>query len=322
MNSQESKKLEKKILDKLQNHLEDEDTVIAGISGGPDSIFLLHFLGQIKNKVIVAHLNHMLRKESDAEEKFVREVSKKFGQNLIFHSQKTDISKLSQKTKKGLEESGRHTRYEFFHKLAKKHHAKYILTAHHADDNLETIILNFARGAGLQGLSGMPEMENQLFRPLLSISKKQILAFLKFHKISFKIDKSNRDIKFKRNYIRHKIIPSLEKINPSLTETVTKNAEEIRSLNQYLKELAQNWLGKNSISINKLNAKFFRQQHPSLQKMILFETHKNITGNTLNIENIHLNEVVEMINKNLGNKKKKLGLLTVEIKNNIIGLKK
>ena len=317
MKQQEQKKLEQKVQKKLQSHIKDTDTVIAGISGGPDSVFLLHFLKQLKADVIIAHLNHRLRKESDAEEAFVKKIS----ENLKFYSKKCNVKILSQKSKQGLEESGRKLRYEFFNKLAKKYQAKLIITAHHADDNLETIIFNFVRGASLQGLSGMKELEEKLLRPLLDIQKKDILEYLKDKKIAFKIDKSNKDTKFKRNFIRHKIIPQLEKINPSLTQTVTKNAAELRKIDQHLKLDAKNWLEKHSESATKLDAKSFRKQHESLQKNILLQAYKNLIGNTINIENTHLQEIIDMINKNIGNKKKKMGKITIELRNNIIGLK-
>ncbi len=324
MNNQEIGKLKKKTIEILKKHLTQKDTVIAGISGGPDSIFLLHFLAQLPIKIIVAHLNHSIRSESDKEEQFVKNIAEK--ENLIFESEKKDIQSLSKKQKKGLEETGRIARYNFFKKLKKKYKAKFIITAHHADDNLETILFNFARGCGLQGLSGMKEVEYTqelpLLRPLLSTSKKQILDFLKTSKIKFKTDKSNYDTKFKRNFIRHKIIPELKKLNPSLTETTAKNCEELKKLNEYLISVAQNWIKKNSTSPTTLNAKSFREQSESIQKIILLELHKKIIGNNINISNTHLKEVIKIIKENIGNKRKKLGELTIEIKNNAIRLKK
>lgn len=326
MNSQESKKLEKVLLKKLKTHLSENDTVVAGISGGPDSTFLLYLLKKLPIKIIVAHVNHSLRKESDEEEEFVKKNTlSKNGNDHIFLSTKRNISELAKKNKKGLEETGRKIRYDFFKKSAGKYDAKYILTAHHADDNLETIISNFVRGANIRGLSGMKEKFEDftppLLRPLLSVSKKQIVSFLKFNKINFKTDKTNRNIKFKRNFIRHEVIPVLEKMNPSLTETVSKNATELKKIDEYLTESAQKWLKKNTISKNKVDAKSFRLQNESIKKTILMELHEKVTGHTLNIGNIHLKEVIDMIDKNIGNKRKKLGQLVIEIEKNTIRLK-
>jgi tRNA(Ile)-lysidine synthase len=324
MNPQEFKKLKNRIIKKLKEKISPEDTIVAGISGGPDSIFLLYFLQEVSKKVVVAHINHSLRKDADKEEVFVKKTAENWGLN--FESIKKDIKSIAKNHKKGLEETGRIVRYEFFKKLKNQHNAKFIITAHHANDNLETILFNFARGANLQGLAGMKEIEEEnemsLFRPLLSISKKEILDFLKTAKIKFKTDESNKDTKFKRNFIRHKIIPELEKLNPSLTETVTKNCEEIRIINQYLKTTAQNWIKKNSIDTKKLNAKSFRLQNICIQKIILLEVYKKIIGNTLDISQKNINEVISIIEKNVGNKQKKLGKLMIEIKNNTIRLKK
>ncbi|MBI2634530.1 tRNA lysidine(34) synthetase TilS, partial [Candidatus Peregrinibacteria bacterium] len=240
------------------------------------------------------------------------------------HSKTLDIKKLARQKKQGIEETGREERYIFFRQLFKKYRAKYIITAHHADDNLETIILNFTRGATLQGLQGMQESEPPLLRPLLQFSKKQILDYLHHKKIPYKIDITNEEKKYFRNFIRHDIIPKLRKLNPNLPDTTAKNAENIREINNFLKQEAQNFL-KNFLKGNRhhqLDAKKFRRQHLALQKQILLEAHKNLTGKTTDITSVNLDEILTMINKNIGNKHKKLGRLTISIKKNIMELKK
>lgn len=323
MNKQEAKKLEEKILTILRKYLKSTDTIIAGISGGPDSVFLLYLLKQLPIKTIIAHVNHQLRKEADSDEKFVKDLTIKL--SIIFKSLKANIKSLSQKYKQGLEETGRKIRYDFFRKLAKKHKAKFIITAHHADDNLETVISNLVRGAGLQGLAGMQNLENSkipLLRPLLNISKNQILAYLKFKKIPFRIDKSNNSLVYRRNFIRHKIIPELKKLNPNISDVVAKNSTNIREINDYLKSSAQKWIFKNQLDKNgrKFDAKSFRAQPKALQKIILREIYQYHNKNTTNIESKHLGEIMALIQKNIGNKKKKFGELTVDLTNNIITL--
>lgn len=326
MNQQEAKKLETRILTILKHHIQNGDTVVAGISGGPDSIFLLELLKKLPIKIIAAHVNHQLRKEADGDEEFVKKLCN--FPTIIFAPLTSDIKSLSQKSKQGLEETGRKVRYDFFNKLAKKHQAKFIITAHHADDNLETIILNFARGASLQGLSGMQEMETSntsttsLLRPLLTISKTEILDFLRFNKLKFRVDKSNNSLVYKRNFIRHKIIPLLKEINPNISSTLSKNTENLREINEFLKSSAKDWLKKNtqSPSFKKFDAKNFRTLAPTLQKNILLQLHLHHTGHTQNIQSSNIEETLTLINKNIGNKKKKFGQLTVFIKNNIITL--
>lgn len=319
MNLQEAKKLEEKVLETLRKYIKTGDTVVAGISGGPDSMFLLHFLRKIPAKKIIAHINHKLRKEADKEEKFVKEFVKKLAhsEKTFFYSLKADIKNLSKKAKTCLEETGRKIRYDYFKKLAKKYKAKFIITAHHADDNLETIIINFVRGASLQGLAGIQELENNIFRPLLNITKKNILEYLKLKKIPFKQDKTNKDKKYARNFIRHEIIPKLKKLNPNLIETITKNVKNIREINEHLRENAQKWL-KAQKSQSHLNAKLFKKMPTPLQKIILMEIYKQHVGNTKNIENTHIDEILRIIHQNVGNKKKKFGKLQISLEGGII----
>lgn len=321
MNPQELKKLETKIINILQKHLQTGDTVIAGISGGPDSVFLLHFLKKLPSKIVVAHVNHQLRKEAIKDASFVKKLC---SPTILFAPLTSPIKSLSQKSKQGLEETGRKVRYEFFQKLAKKYHAKFIVTAHHADDNLETIILNFARGASLQGLTGMQEVEKiqqntLLLRPLLQISKQQILEYLHHHKIPYCIDKSNDSLIYKRNFIRHKIVPLLKEINPSITKTLAENTRNLREINDYLDSQAQDWMKKNSLdsTMKKFPKKAFLTQPQTLKKIILLKIYEHHIGNTQNLKSVNLDEALTLIQNNIGNKKKKFGKITVILKNNI-----
>ncbi len=335
MNQQEAKKLEKKILAHLNKHLGAKTTVIAAISGGPDSVFLLHFLTQTKAKIILAHLNHNLRqKDSDKDQKFVEELAAEH--KIPCRIKSVKIKDISAKSKKGLEETGRIQRYKFFNDLAKKHNADFIITAHHADDNLETIILNLTRGTTLKGLIGIEEIakpspkqnsKSRIFRPLLPFSKKQILNYLKLKKITYRLDKSNKDKTYSRNFIRHEIIPKLQKLNPNLSETIAKNSENLKEIHEFLEQKAQIWLHKNL----QKNAKFakstsfpasaFKKQSKALQKAILLNLHKKLTGDTQNISAENINEILNLIHKNIGNKTKKLRKLSFSLKTNIVTVK-
>jgi len=328
MNEQESKKLEAKIINTLSLQIRKNDHVILGFSGGPDSVFLLKMLIQLQKKtkfrIILAHINHMLRgKESDLDEKFAAESAK--NHKCGFEKMKKDVGAAGKKTKKGVEEIGREIRYDFFKKLAKKYKAAYVLTAHHADDNLETIIMNFARGAHLKGLSGMEEIENfigktKLFRPILSVSKNQITNYLKFHKIPYQVDKTNKDTIYKRNFIRYKIVPYLKQLNPNLTDSVAKNTDNLRETYQYLSKSAQNWIKKNSLNktFTEFHLKKFEKEAAALKKQILIELHKILAKTTKDIKKIHIDEVLKVLENRFGNKKKKLGKLVIYLKNGII----
>ncbi len=316
MNLQESKKIEKFVKDILKKYLPKNEPIIVGISGGADSVFLFEMLKDYQ--IVIAHVNHCLRaKESEKDQIFVAKLAKDHPFELL----KKDIKAQSKLQKSGLEETGRKIRYEFFEKLAKKHHSNFILTAHHADDNAETIILNMARGAGLKGLSGMQEIEDykkfKLLRPLLNINKQYIKNYLKLKKISFREDQSNNDKTYTRNFIRHEIIPLLKKINPNLTSTIAKNAKILRETNDFLEQKAQQWIDKNFKNHN-FDAKKFRNLSPVIQKTVLTQIYKKLTNNTKNLEAKHFEEVLALINNNIGNKQKKFGKLLLEIKNNTV----
>lgn len=313
MNKQEAKKLETKVLKNIP-----KGKLILGLSGGPDSVFLLHILRN--HDLIAAHLNHKIRKAADADEKFVKSLCENL--EIPLETSQVDIKAKSKSSKRGLEECGRIERYKFFNKLAKKHKTKTIITAHHADDNLETILMNLVRGGSLKALAGMcleeKFKEHILQRPLLYTSKKEILAYLKLHKIPYCKDLSNLDTTFTRNNLRHKIIPQLSKINPNLPSTIAKNHENLAEISDYLEKESEKWLKK--FPKNTFPAKEFTKLHPALQKSILITLHKIHIGNTTNLESIHIKDAITLIHNNIGNKKKRMGKLSLYIQNAWISL--
>lgn len=321
MNPQEAKKLENSILKILDQHLSKKDTVIAAVSGGADSVFLLHMLLKSPAKIIVAHVNHLLRKEAVGDQHFVEKLAKAHGVKV--ETLKVDVANLAQKNKQGLEETGRKVRYDFFAKLAKKHHAALIITAHNADDNLETRLLNLTRGAQLQGLIGMDMLsqigKKKLFRPILNIDKKEILAYLKLKKIPYRNDATNDDRKYSRNFIRHEIIPLLKKLNPNLTKTSAKNSQNLREIDEFLESEASKWLTENKLD-KGFNAKNFKNLKTALQKAIIIQLYKTKIGNTKNLESAHLEEILKTLKSPEGNKKKTINGLTFKIKNQTISL--
>lgn len=216
-------------------------TLILAISGGPDSVYLLYKLLKKGQHPILAHFNHKLRnKESDADEIFVKKLTQQH--HLTCETESADVKKWAKIHKKSLEEAGRILRYEFLERVRQKHNAKTILTAHTLNDNLETVLLNKARGCGLKGLIGMQSKNGFLHRPLLNTHKKTILAFLDREKIPYRIDASNKDITFTRNRIRLVTIPKLLKKNPHLFKDFQN--ERRQALQQYkaLQKETISWL--------------------------------------------------------------------------------
>ena len=218
------------------------DTLIVGVSGGPDSTFLLNalveFSATVPYKIIVAHVNHGIRgRKADRDEKFVKNLALQYGL-------KFEVKRVKLAGKNALEERGRNIRREFFEALCKKYRARWILTAHTQDDNVETIVFNFLRGCGLKGLAGMKVVNGFYLKPLLDIPKSEILKCLLHRKIKFCNDKTNKDIKFRRNFIRKKLVPNFKKINPFFSATILRNSEIFRELDDFVRLQARQFLTK------------------------------------------------------------------------------
>lgn len=283
--------------------LKPDTCVVVGVSGGPDSIFLLMELVKFgkKNsiKINVAHVNHGLRKPNcDQEEKFVKDLAKK--NNLNFYSHK-----LSPIKKGNLEEVCRNARYIFFEEIRKKTKSKFIIIAHHADDNIETVLFNLIRGCGIDGMSGMKvfEKERKILRPLLTLSKKEILVSLKKSGTKYFIDQSNFDTKFSRNRIRNVIIPEIEKINPGFKQTFLKNIQALSELNFDQTLAAENWLN----SSKEWQLSQFTKLPISTQKNILKTLYKNTYGSTNKFNQNHLDQILKVMHLNQSNKIKEFG---------------
>ncbi|MFY8021286.1 MAG: tRNA lysidine(34) synthetase TilS [Bacteroidia bacterium] len=195
--------------------LEPTDKIIVGISGGPDSIALLTVLHQLNYSIIAAHVNYGLRgDESDADEEFVHSFCSKH--NIQLEVLECNTEKISKSTKKGIQETARDIRYEWFEQLCKKLNCNKIATAHHQEDQLESILLNISRGTGIKGLSGIHIKRGIIIRPFLFTDKSSILNYLKEKNIQFRLDSSNIKNKYNRNYLRNEIIPGLKKVNPQI----------------------------------------------------------------------------------------------------------
>jgi tRNA(Ile)-lysidine synthetase, N-terminal domain len=192
---------------------------LIGVSGGRDSIALLHSLGDIGFKnLVVCHLNHQLRgRSSNADARFVEKLAAKYDLEAEIGS--ANVRALASKRKTSIETAGREARYRFFAKTAKRRKCKTIFLAHHADDLVETFLINLFRGAGAAGLSGMREISTRridgvdltIVRPFLGVWRKEIDVYVREHRIKFREDASNKNLNPLRNRIRHRIIPYLEK---------------------------------------------------------------------------------------------------------------
>ncbi len=213
---------------KENNLFKPSDRLIVGVSGGADSVALVELLielPKLQPQIVIAHLNHNLRGvESDEDEAFVRKFSERHA--LPFELASIDIKQLALETGRSLEEAGREARYIFLEQLRQKYNAVAIVVAHHADDQAETFLLRLLRGAGTSGLAAMSiKGRNRIIRPLLQISRGEILDYLDERGITFREDSSNTDQKFLRNRIRHELLPLMNEYASGISQRLARTAE-------------------------------------------------------------------------------------------------
>ena len=214
--------------------LEDKKLLVA-ISGGIDSVALTTLLSKLGFAISLAHCNFNLRgKESDLDEEFVKKLGEKL--NARVHTKQFKTKEIAQKNKQSTQITARNLRYHWFSELVEQNSFDYVVTAHHADDNIETFLINLTRGTGLDGLTGIPQINGNIVRPLLPFSQKEISTFIKENTIEWREDKSNATTKYIRNKIRHQVIPSLKEINPSLLETFAKTTSYLRESQEIIEK--------------------------------------------------------------------------------------
>jgi tRNA(Ile)-lysidine synthase len=207
------------------------DKIIIALSGGPDSVFALHFFYKYSKKYIVdltaVHFNHNLRgKESDGDEKFCERLCEKL--NIPFYSIQLDVKTFAKQNKLSIEEAARILRYKNLEEIRIDFDCDKIVTAHNINDNTETVLLNFFTGTGHSGFSGIPIKRGSIIRPFLCLAKNEITDYLDIQKIKYRVDASNLKNDYKRNFLRNKIIPLLkEKINPALDEAIFKSSKNL-----------------------------------------------------------------------------------------------
>lgn len=240
---------EKSLLARVQPLVREYDMLPAGgvvlccVSGGVDSMVLLHLLCALSRRqgaeftLHACHFDHAIRPESKADARFVREQCGALGVPL--HAIRVDVPYYARSHNLGLEEAGRKLRYDYFNKIADELGGAVIATAHHADDNAETLLLHLVRGSGLTGLGGIPPRRDNLVRPLLRCPRALIEAYAAEQHIPFVEDASNADTAYTRNFLRHQVMPLLKTLNPNLTDTLTAASESLREDGAFLTARAE-----------------------------------------------------------------------------------
>ena len=259
----------KYILNELNLHY--GETVVAAISGGPDSMALLHLLTRVKKvidiTIVCAHVNHNVRKESDSELLFVEKFCMRHG--VIFESMKIDSYTNSNFT----EREARGKRYNFFGEIVKKYNAKYLFTAHHGDDLIETVLMRIVRGSTLRGYSGFSEYlkfkDYTIVRPLIQVTKSEIISYDKRHKIAYVLDSSNEKDIHTRNRFRKYIVPAFKKEDKNVHTKFYKFSKTLLEYNDYIDKQVEKKLKKIYIQ-GMIDIDLFLKEENIIQTKIIY----------------------------------------------------
>ena len=220
-----------------ERHLFDPGArYLLAISGGSDSVVLAHLLQASKLDFALAHCNFHLRgKDSEEDEFFCKALAKELG--LVIHTRSFDMPGLVKKTGQSIQMAARQLRYDWFQTLLVEEKFSGLVTAHHADDAIETVFINLLRGTGIKGMKGIPEKTDHLVRPLLPFTKTQLLDYAKANGILYRTDTSNQETKYERNFLRLKVIPLLKKVQPELEQVMLSNLANFKEEAGLLEEL-------------------------------------------------------------------------------------
>lgn len=281
--------------------LQKGDGVIVGLSGGPDSVCLLHALYSLREKLGISlyavHLNHMIRgKEAERDEEYSKRFSESLG--IPFYSRRIEVEKYGKENGMSSEEAGRFFRYKLFNEIADEVGAKKIALAHNMNDQAETMIMRFVRGSGISGLGGIkPVRDSKYIRPILSCSRREIEDYCETNKLNPVIDSTNKENIYTRNRVRLEFIPYIKKyFNPNIIENLYKNSEIFRDEDDYMHSMAvlefQRIKEREGINIFE-----FSKLHIALKKRIIRLTVENAKGNLNGIEGKHIDECIRLIEK-------------------------
>ena len=276
-----------------------DEYIVIGVSSGPDSMALLHMVMNNTNKKIVcAHINHNVRNISDEEADFLKEYC--LDNNVIF-----ECMKIDQYSESNFEAEARKKRYKFYEEILHKYKSHTLLLAHHGDDLIETVLMKIIRGSNLEGYADIKKCSNQsgykIIRPLLSLTKEDILLYNKENNIKYYNDNTNEDITYTRNRLRKNILPVLKKEDRDIHLKFLKYSETLQEYYNYIEDITKDKLN-NVYKNNIIDINIFNKEHPFMKKNIIFYILSKIYNDQANIiKDIHIEEIIKLTTNNKPN---------------------
>ena len=285
------------------NLIKNGDCVVVGVSGGPDSVCLLHVLWCLKNdfnlKLVAVHINHMLRgDESYRDEEFVKKLCEKLDVEL--KSVRVDINRVAQQKGMSLEEAGREERYKNFDIVADSIGADRIAVAHNKNDRAETVLMNIIRGTGLDGLKGMEYIRGRIIRPLLDIDRSEIEAYILEKNLDTVTDSSNLEKIYARNKIRLDVIPNIDKLfDCNLVKSIDRMSrlikDDIDFIDDKVKEAYCDAVLKKENGEVELLLRKISKMHLAVRRRVIRKAIEEVKGSVKGIESVHIENILDMI---------------------------
>ena len=290
------------------NMLEKGDRVLVAVSGGPDSMSVLNYLLENKEDLeivlLVCHVNHGIRENAKIDEEYVKDYCDK--NNIKLFINHSDVISIAKETKRGLEETGRKIRYDFFEEIAQKEKIDKIVVAHNKNDNAETVIMNALRGSGLAGLKGIEPVREKYIRPLIECGREEIEEYCKRKNLNPRHDESNDDNTYTRNKIRNVVLPFIkEEFNPNIVDTLKRLSDIVKEDEEYINGQAKITYERLATEENNqvsFVTKEFNKEPKVIQKLLVLKAIKNVQGSLNEIDKINVEDVIKLCNNNIGNK--------------------
>lgn len=291
---------------KSHNLFPENSRILVACSGGPDSMALLYLLQDIAThrhttyKIGVAIVDHCIRPESKDEVLWLQHQVEELG--LPFYSATFDVPCLSKEHKKSEETIGRQVRYQWLNEIAQSEGYDYISVAHHKDDQAESILAHIIRGSGLNGLTGMSVVQSEyaipVVRPLLDVTKEDLLAYIGTKHISYCVDSTNEDVRYQRNRIRHRIIPELEAVNPAVVDAIVRLGSSVNEDVMVISDLTSRTFDK-LVSIGddevRISRRALRQEPLAIQRR-LWQRLVSTIDSDLTLTSAHQEQLLDIVN--------------------------